>query len=53
MPVRSAERLPCGPFSDDGNKDQTADLVLVLSMLAELPLPDEVKAAAIRKIMRV
>jgi hypothetical protein len=33
--------------------DQTADLVRMLSMLAELPLPDQVKAATLRKIMRV
>ena len=28
-------------------------LVAALSMLAELPLPDEVKVAALRKLMRV
>jgi hypothetical protein len=48
--MRSACPEPC---PDEGNMDQTADLVRVLSMLAELPLPDEVKVAALRKILRV
>ena len=41
------------PRHTDSGGGLALDLSTLLSVLAELPLPDEVKVAALRKIMRV
>ncbi len=47
-------RSACPKSRPDGTKSgHDSQFVAALSMLAELPLPDEVKVAALRKIMRV
>ena len=47
-------RSPCPkPRPKATQSGHDSQLVAALSMLAELPLPDEVKVAALRKIMRV
>ena len=50
----SALRSPCPTPRPKATKSgHDSPFVAALSMLAELPLPDEVKVAALRKIMRV
>ena len=50
----SALRSPCPtPRPKATQSGHDSQFVAALSMLAELPLPDEVKVAALRKIMRV
>ena len=48
--MRSACPKPRPKATQSGHDSQ---FVAALSMLAELPLPDEVKVAALRKILRV
>jgi hypothetical protein len=48
--MRNACPTPRPKATQSGHDSQ---LVAALSMLAELPLPDEVKVAALRKLMRV
>ena len=50
----STMRSPCPtPRPKATQSGHDSQFVAALSMLAELPLPDEVKVAALRKIMRV
>jgi hypothetical protein len=48
--MRNACPTPRPKATQSGHDSQ---FVAALSMLAELPLPDEVKVAALRKIMRM